>query len=67
MAEKNDYEGEIPRLELSPVWSILNLKEEDGLKNQLIEWYKNWARIILRVFLLMKPMGGCRRACGSRT
>ena len=35
MAEKNDYEGEIPRLELSPVWSILNPKEEDGLKNQL--------------------------------
>ena len=32
---KNDYEGEIPRLELSPVWSILNPKEEDGLKNQL--------------------------------
>ena len=32
-------------------------KEEDGLKNQLDRMVQKLARIILRVFLLMKPMG----------
>ena len=37
---KNDYEGEIPQLELSTVWSILNTKEEYGMKNKLDRMYQ---------------------------